>query len=149
MFLFQIMVLLLPLQVCLKRLIYFSWPRKQLRRTEALKLSCFCLQILSLLKRLAESRYGGNRDFSMTREPILISKRENPLCYINQGYIFTVKGGELAIYNHIFLLGQLTVVANQPKDIETYECKKNEVKLIVCMYDQATGELLGLQKQLA
>ena len=60
-----------------------------------------------------------------------------------------VKGGELAIYNHIFLLGQLTVVANHPKDIETYECKKNEVKLIICMFDQATGEFLGLQKQLA
>ena len=85
----------------------------------------------------------------MRREPILISKRENSLCYINQGYIFTVKGGELVIYNHIFLLGQLTVVANHPKDIETYECKKNEVKIIICMFDQATGEFLGLQKQLA
>ena len=28
-------------------------------------------------------------------------------------------------------------------------CEKNGVKLIVCMYDQATGEFLGLDNQLA
>ena len=26
-------------------------------------------------------------------------------------------------------------------------CEKNEVKLIVCLYDQATGDFLGLDKQ--
>ena len=65
------------------------------------------------------------------------------------GYISTVKGGELAIYTHVFLLGQLTIAAKQPADIETYECKKNETNFIRCIYDQTTGVFLGLRKELA
>ena len=38
------------------------------------------------------------------------------------------------------------VTENQPKDIERYGCKKNESKLITCLYKQATGEFLGLSK---
>ena len=144
------MVLLLPLQVCLKRLISFSLVRKQLRRKEVLKLICFFLQILSHLEKLAERQYGVNRDFSDDRADFNLEKRnfsENALCYINQEY--AVKRGELAIYNHVFILGQLTVTANQPKDIEMYDCKKNEAKRISCLYDQLTAEVLGLSKQMA
>ena len=47
--------------------------------------------------------------------------------WLNQAYLSTVKGGELAIYNHNFILGQLVVAANQPKNIDAYNCKKNEV----------------------
>ena len=82
--------------------------------------------------------------FSDERADFNLEKRnfpENALCYINQEY--AVKGGELAIYNHVFILGQLTVAANQPKDIETYDCTKNEAKLISCLYDQLTAEVLG------
>ena len=57
-------------------------------------------------------------------------------------------GGELAIYSHISLLGQLTVAANQSNDIETYKCKRNEAKRISCVCDQATREFLGQQKKL-
>ena len=64
-------------------------------------------------------------------------------------YLLTVKEGELAINNQIFLLGQLIVATNQPKDIKKYVCEKNEVKLIFSLYNQATGEFLGLDKQLA
>ena len=74
---------------------------------------------------------------------------ENALCYINQGYIYTVKGGELTIYNYNHILVQLVVAANQPKDIDQHTFPKNEVKLVVCLYDIATGEFLGLQKRLA
>ena len=83
--------------------------------------------------------------FSDERADFNIWKRnflENTLCYINQGCISTVKEGELAIYNNSFILGQLIVAANQPKDTETYVCEKNEVKLIVCLYDQTTGDNL-------
>ena len=82
--------------------------------------------------------------FSDERADFNLEKRnfpENALCYINQEY--AVKGGELAIYNHVFILGQLRVAANQPKDIETYDCTKNEAKLIGCLYDQLTAEVLG------
>ena len=40
---------------------------------------------------------------------------ENTLCYVNQRYISTGKGSELAIYNHVFLLGQFTIAANQKR----------------------------------
>ena len=46
-------------------------------------------------------------------------------------------------------MGQLTIAANQPNDIEMYECKKNEAKLIKCLYDQTTDNSLELRKELA
>ena len=44
---------------------------------------------------------------------------ENTLLYINQGFISTVKNGELAMYVHNFIIGQLIVAANQPEDIDS------------------------------
>ena len=32
---------------------------------------------------------------------------------------------------------------------EMYECKKNETKLIKCLYDKSTSNFLGTQKELA
>ena len=49
---------------------------------------------------------------------------EKAPCYMNQGYLSTVKNGELAIYNHNFILGQLIVAANQSKNINEYQCNK-------------------------
>ena len=46
-------------------------------------------------------------------------------------------------------MGQLAIAANQPNDIETYQCKKNETKLIKCLYDKTTGDFLCLRKELA
>ena len=40
-------------------------------------------------------------------------------------------------------------MANQRNKVETYECQKNETKLIKCLYDQATGDFLGLRNDLA
>ena len=37
---------------------------------------------------------------------------ENVLYFVNQPYLSTGKGGELAIYNHKFILGQLLVATN-------------------------------------
>ena len=53
---------------------------------------------------------------------------KNALCYVNQEYFSTVKNGQLAIYNHNIVLGQLIVVANQPKNIDEYQRNKDEVK---------------------
>ena len=58
---------------------------------------------------------------------------ENVLCYINQAYLSTVKGGELAIYNYNFILGQLIIAANQPDKIDEYVSKKSVVKIIVSL----------------
>ena len=74
---------------------------------------------------------------------------ENTLLYINQGFISTVKNGDLAMYVHNFIIGQLLVAANQPDDITTYSCKENEVKLLTCVYDLESGKFKGLRLMLA
>ena len=74
---------------------------------------------------------------------------ENALFYINQGFLSTVKSGEIAMYLHNFVIGQLIVAANQPKDIANYTCLKNEVKLLSCLYDIESGDFKGIREQLA
>lgn len=59
-----------------ERLTCFSSVRKQLRWAEVLKLNCFFLRILNPLKRLVERHYGKNRNISLTRELVLISRRK-------------------------------------------------------------------------
>ena len=70
---------------------------------------------------------------------------ENTLLYINQGFISTVKSGELVMYVHNFIIGQLIIAANQPKDINEYACNDNEVKLLSCVYDLENGTFKGLR----
>ena len=74
---------------------------------------------------------------------------ENCLLYVNQGFLSTVKSGELALYLHNFVIGQIIVAANQPKDISAYICSKNEVKLLTCVYDLESGDFRGIREQIA
>ena len=74
---------------------------------------------------------------------------ENCLFYVNQGFLSTVKSGEIAMYLHNFIIGQLIIAANQPKDIANYTCLKNEVKLLCCIYDIDTGDFKGIREQVA
>ena len=74
---------------------------------------------------------------------------ENCLIYINQGFLSTVKNGEIAMYLDNFIIGQLIIAANQPKDIESYVCLPNEVKLLSPVYELETGQFKGIRKQMA
>ena len=74
---------------------------------------------------------------------------ENCLFYVNHSFLSTVKNGDIAMYNQNFIIGQLIFAANQPKEILTYDCLPNEVKLLSCVYDLETGEFKGLRQQLA
>ena len=74
---------------------------------------------------------------------------ENTLLYINQGFISTVKSGELAMYVHNFIMGQLIVAANQPENINEHSFKENEVMLLCCVYNLETGAFEGLRPMLA
>ena len=74
---------------------------------------------------------------------------ENCLLYANQGFLSTVKSGEIAMYLHNFVIGQLIIAANQPKDIANYVCLKNEVKLLSCVYEIETGQFKGIREQVA
>ena len=53
--------------------------------------------------------------FKDTKPKLNLGKNipKNSLFYINQSYISTVKNGNLAMYHHNFIIGQLIVAANQ------------------------------------
>lgn len=56
---------------------------------------------------------------------------------------------ENIIYANHIILGQIITAANSPDDIEPYEHVENEVKLVRPLYNEQTGEFLGLRKSLA
>ena len=68
---------------------------------------------------------------------------ENTLVYLNQGTISMIKN-ELVIYVNCFILGQIIPALNSPPDIDSYQCKQNEVKIAIPMYDLSNGKFLGL-----
>ena len=43
----------------------------------------------------------------------------------------------------------MIIAANQPEDITTYICSKNEVKLLSCVYDLESGDFKGVREQIA
>ena len=104
-------------------------------------------------EKLSGENVWKNNDFFQDLRPDLnLEKKiipENTLFYVNQYLLSTVKNGDIAMYNHNFILGQLIAAANQPSDINAYECKENEVKLWCCIYDLTTGEFQGVREQLA
>ena len=57
--------------------------------------------------------------------------------------------GDLAIYLDYVILGQLIPAKNNPENIDEYECKENEVKLYIPLYDINTGKFWGLDTHLA
>ena len=60
----------------------------------------------------------------------------------------TIKGDHV-IYLQYFIQGHLIVALNQPENIETYQCKDDEVQLVNLIYDLKTGEFKGIEMVLA
>ena len=75
---------------------------------------------------------------------------ENMLCYINQGTVSLVKGGEKALYLDSVVLGQVMPVANVNPEInvDTYDFRENEVLIYCQVYNKSTGLCGGLTKKL-
>ena len=73
---------------------------------------------------------------------------ENTMAYVNQGSVTLVKS-KLAIYLDYVILGQLIPTMNKPENVEEYECKPNETKLINPLYDVDSGKYISLEKCLA
>ena len=93
---------------------------------------------LTISCKSSEDKISGDRvwtkeGFFMETKPELnLEKKyipENALFHINQSYTSTVKNGNLTMYHHNFIIGQLIVAANQPIEIDEYVCKDNEVIL--------------------
>ena len=103
-------------------------------------------------KLLGEQIWRKNGFFKDVRAELRLDKvniPENCLIYINQGFLSTVKNGEIAMYLDNFIIGQLIIAANQPKDIDNYVCLQNEVKLLSPVYEIETGQFKGIRKQMA
>ena len=75
---------------------------------------------------------------------------ENSLCYVNQGTVSLVKGGEQALYLDFVDLGQLIPAANaNPEiDLDTDVFEENEVIMYCPVYNKSTGLYGGVTKNL-
>ena len=73
---------------------------------------------------------------------------ESTLIYANQRSILTLEGGDHAIYLDYVVLGQLICAKHLSEDFDTYDCKPDEVKLYVLIYNNKTGEFKGIQNWL-
>ena len=69
---------------------------------------------------------------------------ENTILYVNQGYQ-SYKDGYIVYYNDLYIIVQIMPLAQQPKDIESYQLKDDEVKILRAQYDPISGEFLGIE----
>ena len=101
----------------------------------------------------SEKIWLGSTFFGDQRAELTILKAnfpENMLCYINQGTVSLVKGGEKALYLDFVVLGQIMPVANVNPEIkpDTYDFKENELLIYCPVYNKSTGLYGGLTKNL-
>ena len=68
----------------------------------------------------------------------------NTLLYVNQGYQ-SYKDDKIVYYNDLYIIAQILPLSIQPKDIESYELKDYEVKILRTRYDPISGEFLGIE----
>ena len=69
---------------------------------------------------------------------------ENTLFYVNQGHQ-SYKDGKKCYYNDIYIIAQIMALSHQPNDIDSYDCKDNEVKVLRTKYDPVNGKFLGIE----
>ena len=73
---------------------------------------------------------------------------ENTIFYINKGYL-SYKDSKKIYYSDIFIIGQIILLLHQPKNIDDYVLKENEVEILRPRYYLSTGEFLGLENCIA
>ena len=69
---------------------------------------------------------------------------ENTNFYVNQCYL-SYKDNNKIYYSDIFIIGQITSLLYQPKNIADYVPKEDAVKILRSKYNPSTGEFLGLE----
>ena len=79
-------------------------------------------------------------DFSIEKANL----QENTIFYINQGYQ-SFKDSKRFYYTDVFIIAQIMLLAQQPKEIESYVLKDNEVKILQPRCDPIRGEFLGIK----
>ena len=75
---------------------------------------------------------------------------ELTFCYINQGQVSLVKGGEQALYLEYIVCGQIKPIANPDPSInlDTHNFEENQVLIYVPVYNKSTGLYGGPKKML-
>ena len=71
---------------------------------------------------------------------------EITLCYVNQGQVSLVKGGEQAIYLEYVVCSQIMPLANPSINLDIHKFEDNQVLLYVPIYNKSTGLYGGLKK---
>ena len=69
---------------------------------------------------------------------------ENTISYINQGYL-SHKDNKKIYYSNNFIIGKITPLLYQPKNIADFVPKEEEAKILRSKYNHSTGEFLGLE----
>ena len=83
-----------------------------------------------------------NPDFSIHKKKF----PKNAVVYINQAYL-TVKDRDVMIYCDYSILGQIVAFRSPPENIdEAIKNDKKLVKIFTPMYDNATGQFLGVKE---
>ena len=91
--------------------------------------------------------------FKDCQSDLTLSKVNFPeitLCYVNQGQVSLIKGGEQAIYLEYVVCGQIMPLANPDPSInlDIHKFEDNQVLLYVPIYNKSTGLYGGLKKML-
>ena len=73
---------------------------------------------------------------------------ENSVFYINQAYQ-SWKDDEKVYYTDVYALAQIMPLAHQPKDVESYELKDDEVKILRPRYNPINGYFMGIENCIA
>ena len=73
---------------------------------------------------------------------------ENTLMYVNQGYK-TIKDSKKCYYNDLYIIAQIMPLAEHQKNVESYDCEEDDVKILRALYDKKTGKFLGIEQGIA
>lgn len=73
---------------------------------------------------------------------------ENTSMYVNQGYK-TIKDSKKCYYNDLYIIAQIMPLAEQSKDVESYDCEEDDMKILRALYDKETGKFLGIEQSIA
>ena len=69
---------------------------------------------------------------------------KNALFYVNQGYL-SYKDSKKCYYNDIYAIAQIMPLAHQPKDVDSYKSREDEVKILWSLYDRENGKFWGIE----
>ena len=140
------------LAIQIKKLLCFIFPKKLPIKITSSRHKC--LSDFKMMNQRVVKKYGWKVFFfGDQRAELTIVKAnfpENTFCYVNQGSVSLVKGGENALYLDFVVLCQLMPAANvNPKiDLNSYVLKENEVIMYCPVNNKSTGMYGGLTRKL-